>query len=257
MLQAVMLLILYGTVIGSGGNVYVLNAKMNPVSFMPSNNLLSESLKIGGDVVGLSYSPNQRAYLILKFVRPNFGNIILTYVVKEAKNPVKLKIYLSRDGHNWRFVKYELATKGIHRVILQNINSKNFYIKILCYGALKGEHGASLIDAIYIVGKKIGLANKIDLNTMQVYLNGMWISLAVLIVEFLAIAIGVATFVEDKRIVLLSSFLCFMAIFVLSFVFNMNGIPLTYLFNSTATMVINTFIYGIVIGFALSKIFKK
>jgi len=257
MLQAVMLLIIYGTVIGSGGNVYVLNGNLKPITFKPSNGQLNDSLKIGGNVVGISYIPNQKTFLILKFSKSNSGNTIFTYTVKDAKNPVRLKIYMSEDGSKWRFVKDEVATEGTHDIILKDIESKSFYIKILCHNALKAGHGTSIIDAIYITVRKVGMSDKIDLNTMQVYLNGMWMPLAGLVTEFLATTIGVATFVDDRRLVMVSSILFFVVVFVLSFVFDLNLMPLMYLFNSVATMVVNAFIYGIAVGFVFSKILKK
>lgn len=254
--SVIMLLAIYGLVVGGHGCIYIDTHNFTLAQIHPSPKQMTIALRPGGNLLGMSYDKNEKQpYVILKFDVQN-GDYCLIYLAKcTINNPLRLAIYVSEDGKNWKLVKTEIATTGKHSVLLPSSVIPK-YVKLEGVGSKFGGFGATLFDTVYLVKcKNNKYLYKIDFNNLSVYLAGMWVSLPVLVTMFFSTLFGTSYFISDiKRQFLLSSTIITVAI-VLYLLFNINVFPLP--FRNVYVLILDCFIFGIAVGFAFSKVFQQ
>jgi len=257
-----MLLVVYGIVIGSADNVgsgiSVNDESGKLITPMPSNEVLTDALRSGGNLVGLSQSVNSKgnAYFILEFSNVTYNNCILEYYVKfdfDGK-PVKLAIYFSKDLKNWTLLKEDIASIGWHKVSIPR--TEHFYVRFEALEPSSGAIGSSFIDEVRIVEGIFTPLDKFDFSSMQVMIAGCWIPITWLVILFLACLVG-ANVTSQEKTALVSAMLAFFVPFTIDIFFSVNVYFLTLLFRSLYALAINSLLFGAFIGFILSYVLNK
>jgi len=255
------LLVIYGVVIDSadnGGNIFLNDANGKLIAPVPTNEMLTDALRYGGNLVGFCQLIDSKghAYFIEEFSNVTYENCILEYYVKfdfDGK-PVKLAIYFSKDLKNWILLKEDKASIGWHKVKVPK--GEHFYIKFEALEPSGGVIGSSLIDEVRIVEGCYTPLDKFDFNSMQVMIAGCWIPFTWTVILFLACLVG-ASVVSEEKIALLGALLAFFVPFLIDIIFNINIYIFTLIFKNLYSLTINSILFGIIFSFTLSYILNK
>lgn len=248
-----LILAVYGVVIESadnGGNIFMNDENGKLITPTPTNDMLTEALKHGGNLLGFYQSVDSRghAYFVEKF---DFecDECVLEYYIKFdfSGNPVKIAVYLSNDLEDWKLLKEDVASVGWHRIELSNV--KNFYIKFEALEPLDSM-GSSLIDEVHIVEGKLSPLYKFDFTSMQVMIAGKWVSVTWIAIIFLASLLGAS--LTSKRRAIIFAPLAFVIPFTLDLIFDLKIYLLAALFENPYALIVDSFIFGSLFGL-LSK----
>ena len=253
MLQLLALMLVYGVVVNASTTTGVFlndeNGKL--VNPMPSNELLTDALKKGGNLLGIGYSTDFKThpYFVEKF-ETNYSSTILEYNVKYdlSGTPVVVAVYVSKDGKNWEIVKEDVASIGWHRIAIPKKVGSSFYVKFEVLKSAKGFLGASLIDEMYVTEGFLSPLDKFDFGSMSVMLAGYWLPFTWLPILFLACLVGASL----KKNSLLPALIAFLLPFTLDIVFGLDLYFLNFLFRTPYSLVASSIILGMIFSFFAS-----
>lgn len=249
------LMIIQCTVVGSGGIVFVDNEKGKLIAPNPDKEMLTEALKLNGNMVGLTYNGKDRSFIILRFDNVPHPSTFKYYIKTVFdEQPAKFAIFASKDMKNWTLLKEEFASKGWHVIPLPNLGEK-IYIKIEATGA-KGDFGSSLIDAVMVAKESLSPLQKLDLTNMQLMLNDRWIPFTFLPIIFLACLIG-SNVILDGAKAIVAAILAFSVPFTLSLIFDIKAYVISALFSNIYLTVLDSVIFGFFFALLFSKVFDK
>lgn len=250
------MMIIYGCVISSHGCVYVDSHNFQLLYIYPNDTVMTKALKLGDGILGMTYaSTTGKPSITLEFkVNPKRRYALVYKSYSTIRNPLRLAIYISNDGRSWHLVKVDIADNGTHRILLPIAPR---FVKLVGVNTKLGGMGASLFDAVYLVEVSGNTAvYKIDLGHMQICLGGTWISIFEIPLLLLSSFIGASVFIEDRRSRWIISALATFVPIVAYLVLNLN-VYLLIFSRSLSSLIMDSFIFGIVGGFVFSKVLQK
>ncbi len=254
MVLLVALMILYGSVIGSHGCVYVDSHNFQLLYIHPNDTVISKALRMGDGLLGMTYASNTgKPSITLAFkVNPKRRYALIYKSYSTIRNPLRLGIYISSDAKKWHLVKIDIADNGTHKILLP-IAPK--LVKLVGVNSKLGGMGASLFDTVYLTEVSGNLVTyKFDLEHMQICLGGVWISIFEIPLLLLSSFIGVSVFVEDKRS---RWIIATIVTFIPTVIYLVLNLSMYIISGSLSSLIMDNFIFGIIGGFFFSKVFQK